>query len=135
MSFSLSPILLLACFGGLGAKAQDALIFQTTSSSLDLVGTTRPPPISAASSNNWVLVNNMRVRGGITPFVPAPPPTPEFLDCFGRCPTTPQYTPICGSNMQLYLNEQKFNCARFCGADIQIVRRGSCEGLFQMTRG
>ncbi|KAH8315757.1 hypothetical protein KR067_000892 [Drosophila pandora] len=135
MGYRLSPIFLLACFCGLGVQAQNALIFQTTSSSLDSIGTTVPPPAPAASSNNWVLVNNMRVRGGITPFVPAAPPTPEFLDCFGRCPTTPQYTPVCGSNMQLYLNEQKFNCARFCGADIQIVRRGSCEGLFQMTRG
>ncbi|KAH8297686.1 hypothetical protein KR054_005661 [Drosophila jambulina] len=123
-------VLLLACATHLGA-AQDALVFQTTPPA----PTSATPPTPSTSSSNWVLVNNVRVPGGLTPFVTAPPPTQQFLDCFGRCPTTPEYRPICGSNMQLYLNEQKFNCARFCGADIQIVRRGSCEGLFQMTRG
>ncbi|XP_016981896.1 uncharacterized protein LOC108046593 [Drosophila rhopaloa] len=126
-------ILILACLSQLAAT-QDPLIFQTSRNPLAGAGTTTPGPFSSASSN-LVLVNNVRIPGGLTPFAPAAPPTQEFLDCFGSCPTTPQYSPICGSNMQLYLNEQKFNCARFCGADIQIVRRGSCEGLFAMTRG
>lgn len=112
MSSHWLPVLLLACTRQLGA-AQEALIFQASTAPTPTVAS---PPIPSASSSNWVLVNNVRVPGGLTPFVTAPPPTQQFLDCFGRCPTTPEYRPICGSNMQLYLNEQKFNCARFCGA-------------------
>ncbi|BFG00089.1 uncharacterized protein DMAD_00165 [Drosophila madeirensis] len=122
-------IALLVCATSLGVGQ---LIFQTT--------TTQSPTKDTSGSvltpgAGWVLVNNVRISNAITPFVTQPPRTQQFVDCFGSCPTTPEYNPICGSNMQLYLNEQKFNCARFCGADIQIVRRGSCEGLFQMTRG
>ncbi|KAH8349837.1 hypothetical protein KR084_007825 [Drosophila pseudotakahashii] len=127
-------ILILACLSQLGA-AQEPLIFQTSSNPLDNAATTTLRPFFSVRSPNLVLVNNVRIPGAITPFVPAPAPTQEFLNCFGSCPTTSQYSPICGSNMQQYMNEQKFNCARFCGADIQIVRRGSCEGLFAMTRG
>ncbi|TDG45129.1 hypothetical protein AWZ03_008467 [Drosophila navojoa] len=94
---------------------------------------TRP---TVRSTGDFVLVNNSPVVGTMTPFsTNAAAPTQAFIDCFGRCPTTPEYNPICASNRQLYLNEQKFNCARFCGADIRIVRRGSCEGLFPMQRG
>ncbi|KAH8408390.1 hypothetical protein KR215_004755 [Drosophila sulfurigaster] len=94
------------------------------------------PPTTARSTGDFVLVNNLPVVGTMAPFVTAASaPTPQFLDCFGRCPTTPEYNPICGSDRQLYLNEQKFNCARFCGRDVQIVRRGSCQGLFPMQRG
>ncbi|XP_052847921.1 uncharacterized protein LOC128259535 [Drosophila gunungcola] len=126
-------VLILSCLSQLGAT-QDPLIFQKLGKPLASAETTTPGPFSFTTSN-LVLVNNVKIPGAITPFVPVPPPTQEFLNCFGSCPTTSQYNPICGSNMQLYLNEQKFNCARFCGADIQIVRRGSCEGLFAMTRG
>ncbi|XP_017057923.1 uncharacterized protein LOC108099109 [Drosophila ficusphila] len=127
------PILVLASLSQL-IWAQEPLIFSSSNNPLDIGGAPGARPLASASSN-LVLVNNVRIPGSITPFVPAPPPTQEFLNCFGSCPTTSQYNPICGSNMQLYMNEQKFNCARFCGADIQIVRRGSCEGLFTMTRG
>ncbi|XP_015033315.2 uncharacterized protein LOC26529100 [Drosophila willistoni] len=128
----LFPLLLLSLYIHL-SLGQDVLVFQTTTAnplqeSRQVTTTIRPIA-------NWVLVNNRRIPGTIAPFVTLPPPTQQFLDCFGSCPTTPEYNPICGSNMQLYLNEQKFNCARFCGADIQIVRRGSCEGLFPMMRG
>ncbi|XP_030385696.1 uncharacterized protein LOC115632608 [Scaptodrosophila lebanonensis] len=125
-------LLLVSLTSGL-VSAQDFLVFQTTpsTSTSDLsTQTTTARPISS-----WVLVNNEPVIGNIVPFATARPPTPQFLDCFGRCPTTSEYNPICASNMQMYLNEQKYNCARFCGADIRIVRRGSCEGLFPMQRG
>ncbi|XP_037825987.1 uncharacterized protein LOC119613981 [Lucilia sericata] len=72
----------------------------------------------------------------MVPFIAAATtPTPQFLDCFSRCPTTSEFNPICASNREQYGNEQKFNCARQCGADIEIVRRGSCEGLFPIARG
>ncbi|KAH8365488.1 hypothetical protein KR093_001274 [Drosophila rubida] len=109
---------------------QDFLIFAHT---------TDAPPTAATtvrSTGDYVLVNNMPVVGTMAPFVTAASaPSPQYLDCFGRCPTTSEYNPICGSDRQLYLNEQKFNCARSCGRDVQIVRRGSCQGLFPMQRG
>ncbi|KQS43011.1 uncharacterized protein LOC26526910 [Drosophila erecta] len=124
---------ILAGLTQLGA-GQEPLIFETSPNPWNIGAATTSIPLSPTSSN-FVLVNNVRIPGGLTPFVPAPAPTQEFLKCYGSCPTTSQYNPICGSNMQLYMNEEKFNCARICGADIQIVRRGSCEGLFAMTRG
>lgn len=116
MSRNLQTII-LTVFAGLIAgsslvSAQDFLVFATTTTSPN-VGTTTPAPRSVG---DWVLVNNRPFVGTMAPFVPAPAPDQQFLQCFGSCPTTPEYNPICGSDMQLYQNEQKFNCARFCGA-------------------
>ncbi|KAM7355515.1 uncharacterized protein ACRADG_001541 [Cochliomyia hominivorax] len=97
-----------------------------------LFATTTSSPIQ----NSVVFVNNQPAVPTMVPFIPAATtPTPQFLDCFSRCPTTSEFNPICASNREQYGNEQKFNCARQCGADIQIVRRGSCQGLFPMARG
>ncbi|EDW49897.1 GM14292 [Drosophila sechellia] len=117
MCINWHPIFILAGLSQLGA-AQEPLIFETSRNPWNNVASTTTIPISPTSTTNLVLVNNVRIPGGLTPFVPAPPPTQEFLNCFGNCPTTSQYNPICGSNMQLYMNEEKFNCARFCGAAI-----------------
>ncbi|KRK00658.1 LOW QUALITY PROTEIN: uncharacterized protein Dyak_GE28586 [Drosophila yakuba] len=133
MCIAWHTIFTLACLSQLCA-AQEPLIFATSLNPWNIApSTTSIPPFP--TSSNLVLVNNVRVPGGLTPFAPTPAPTQEFLNCYYNCPTTPQYNPICGSDRQLYMNEEKFNCARNCGADIQIVRRGSCEGLFAMTRG
>ncbi|ALC43921.1 CG34454, partial [Drosophila busckii] len=110
------------------------LIFSPSSRSPVSVPQPQSTPAPPAGGK-FVLVNNVPTLVTRAPFVAAPPPTQQFLDCFGRCPTTPEYNPVCASNMQTYLNQQKFDCARFCGADIQIVRRSSCEGLFPMQRG
>ncbi|KAL7733570.1 hypothetical protein ACLKA6_005037 [Drosophila palustris] len=113
---------------------QDFLIFATTTSSTPTLATATRP--TTGPTGDYVLINNRPVIATMAPFMAAASaPTPQFLDCYGRCPTTAEYNPICGSDRQLYRNEQKFNCARFCGADVQIVRRGSCEGLFPMQRG
>ncbi|KAH8302498.1 hypothetical protein KR044_007494, partial [Drosophila immigrans] len=155
MHNSLRILLLTACTVITSAQipGQDFLIFAHTDA---------PPQMAAEttvrSTGNFVLVNNMPIIGTMAPFVAAASaPSPQYLDCFGRCPTTAEYNPICGSDRQLYLNEQKFNCARSCGkgklqldirivfntlydsiftfTDVQIVRRGSCQGLFPMQRG
>ncbi|KAL5290883.1 hypothetical protein ACFFRR_010337 [Megaselia abdita] len=62
-------------------------------------------------------------------------PPPGFFNCLQNCPTTPEYNPICGSNRVQYFNEQKFNCARRCGAQVNIARRGSCTGIVSRTLG
>lgn len=55
------------------------------------------------------------------PHLPVPPgvteaPSESFLRCFDACPTTSQYSPVCGSDQQSYHNMAKFDCAIACGA-------------------
>ncbi|XP_004533434.1 uncharacterized protein LOC101459186 isoform X2 [Ceratitis capitata] len=109
-----------------GGNRQSPTITSTT--------TTTTPPTSNGDAN-VVFINNQPIVATIPPFTAPTTATPQFLDCFGNCPTTSEYNPICASNQQQYQNPQKFDCARRCGADIQIVRRGACEGLFPMSRG
>lgn len=78
-----------------------------------LFATTTQAPVQ----NSIVFVNNQPAVPTMVPFIPAATtPTPQFLDCFSRCPTTSEFNPICASNREQYGNEQKFNCARQCGA-------------------
>lgn len=51
----------------------------------------------------------------VIPQAQASPP-PDYFECFRSCPTTNEYNPVCGSDRVQYFNEQKFNCARRCGA-------------------
>uniref|UniRef100_A0A034WLJ9 Kazal-like domain-containing protein n=1 Tax=Bactrocera dorsalis TaxID=27457 RepID=A0A034WLJ9_BACDO len=100
--------------------------------------TPSPPNGQQANANaapNVVFINNQPIVATIAPFTAPTTASPQFLNCFGSCPTTSEYNPVCASNQQQYQNPQKFDCARQCGADIQIVRRGACQGLFPMQRG
>lgn len=42
-------------------------------------------------------------------------PGPAFFRCFESCPTTSQYSPVCGSDAQNYHNDQKLRCTNECG--------------------
>lgn len=49
---------------------------------------------------------------------PAPVTTrsPAFRQCLSNmCPTTNEYNPVCGTDNVNYDNQQKLNCANFCG--------------------
>uniref|UniRef100_A0A1I8ND39 Uncharacterized protein n=1 Tax=Musca domestica TaxID=7370 RepID=A0A1I8ND39_MUSDO len=108
------------------------LIFSNSESSNSVESFTDAPNTGGTYP---VFVNNVPVYPTLPPFLPrATTPSPEFLACIQRCPTTSEYNPICASNRQMYGNEQKFNCARRCGANIQIVRRGSCADLTKPPR-
>lgn len=75
--------------------------------------TTAAPTTSA----RVVIVNNQPTVPTMVPFMErATTPTPQFLDCFSRCPTTSEFNPVCASNREQYGNEQKFICAQRCGA-------------------
>ncbi|XP_059613421.1 uncharacterized protein LOC132259707 [Phlebotomus argentipes] len=53
-------------------------------------------------------------------------PTEEFSRCFDACPSTAQYNPVCGSDMQSYHNMARFDCAVSCGANIRVLFAGTC---------
>ncbi|EDV38940.1 uncharacterized protein Dana_GF24746 [Drosophila ananassae] len=53
-------------------------------------------------------------------------PSPRYLACLQTCPATSEYNPICGSDNIVYYNENKFNCAVFCGQNVQRLRNGIC---------
>ncbi|XP_073843977.1 uncharacterized protein [Musca autumnalis] len=109
------------------------LIFSNSESPNSVESLTERPNVSGIYP---VFVNNVPVYPTLTPFLPqTTTPSPQFLECIQRCPTTSEYNPVCANNRQMYGNAQKFNCARRCGANIEIVRRGTCMDLLrsQMT--
>ncbi|KAG5668866.1 hypothetical protein PVAND_016786 [Polypedilum vanderplanki] len=57
--------------------------------------------------------------------------TNRIQDCVDSCiMTTPgQYDPVCGSDEQDYHNEQRLDCARDCGVEVTLLRRGTCVSL------
>lgn len=75
-----------------------------------------------------------RGRGNPPTSVAPPQPTgtttprPQFTRCFMNCPVTPQYNPVCGTDSVTYSNEGRLNCARNCGANVQVASVGSCSG-------
>ncbi|KAH8380230.1 hypothetical protein KR009_009584 [Drosophila setifemur] len=76
------------------------------------------------SAPNWVWVDQQQpqqqsVRGSDTTTTTIKPqptnPSPQYLDCLGKCPTTSEYNPVCGSDNINYQNNNKFECAVRCG--------------------
>lgn len=101
--------------------AGQELVF-SNSESTNNVGSSSTTQRPNSSPSAPVFVNNVPVIATLVPFMPtATTASPSFLACFERCPTTSEYNPICANNRQLYGNEQKFNCARLCGAGKLIV--------------
>lgn len=41
--------------------------------------------------------------------------SPQFRDCLTRCPITPEYNPVCGTDRITYDNTARLQCARRCG--------------------
>lgn len=101
--------------------AGQELVF-SNSESTNNVGSSSTTQRPNSNPSAPVFVNNVPVIATLVPFMPtATTASPSFLACFERCPTTSEYNPICANNRQLYANEQKFNCARLCGAGKLIV--------------
>ncbi|KAJ3666067.1 hypothetical protein Zmor_001522 [Zophobas morio] len=64
--------------------------------------------------------------GGVTTTTTA---SPQYTTCIRRCPVTPQYNPICGTNRITYNNESHLRCAQQCGLSVQRAFGGSCQAL------
>ncbi|CAG9787863.1 unnamed protein product [Diatraea saccharalis] len=63
-----------------------------------------------------------------TTVIPSSTPSLEVIrTCMLNCPTTSEYNPICGSNGVTYDNPSRFECAKMCGLNIQMLRRSRCE--------
>ncbi|XP_055854200.1 protease inhibitor 2-like [Episyrphus balteatus] len=50
----------------------------------------------------------------------------SYEQCLSRCPTTFEYSPICGSDNVSYSNRGSLNCANKCGKSVTMLRQGSC---------
>lgn len=57
-------------------------------------------------------------------------PGPAFFRCFESCPTTSQYSPVCGSDAQNYHNDQKLRCTNECGRRVS----NNWTGLLQTNK-
>ncbi|RZB77481.1 uncharacterized protein BDFB_005644, partial [Asbolus verrucosus] len=54
-------------------------------------------------------------------------PSPQFSACVRRCPVTPEYNPVCGTDRITYQNEGRLRCARRCGQNVEKAFGGSCS--------
>ncbi|CAK1555407.1 unnamed protein product [Leptosia nina] len=49
--------------------------------------------------------------------------------CMNRCPVTPEYLPVCGTDNITYNNIGKLYCAQNCGVQVQLKRRAPCPTM------
>ncbi|KOX79725.1 hypothetical protein WN51_11335 [Melipona quadrifasciata] len=50
----------------------------------------------------------------------------QYDQCVTRCPTTPEYNPVCGSDNVEYDNPGRLSCASACGKDVTLKYVGRC---------
>ncbi|XP_049872663.1 uncharacterized protein LOC126371422 [Pectinophora gossypiella] len=46
--------------------------------------------------------------------------------CIRACPVTPEYNPVCGTNLVQYSNPGRLVCARSCGVNVTLLRASRC---------
>ncbi|KAF3429747.1 hypothetical protein E2986_04974 [Frieseomelitta varia] len=56
----------------------------------------------------------------------AAPNDSQYNQCVTRCPATPEYNPVCGSDNVEYDNPGRLNCASACGRDVTLKYVGRC---------
>ncbi|XP_037816916.1 uncharacterized protein DDB_G0286591 [Lucilia sericata] len=84
------------------------------------------------SNNNLNNNNNNNNGNSVTTPAPAGTPTtasPQFLACMQSCPSTMEYNPVCGSDMENYHNNGRLGCAQRCGKNVAALRMGTCNPL------
>ncbi|KAI8120264.1 DIS3-like exonuclease 2 [Lucilia cuprina] len=76
------------------------------------------------------------IGGGNNIFFPSNPnnnfnnnASPQFLACMQSCPSTMEYNPVCGSDMENYHNNGRLGCAQRCGKNVAALRMGTCNPL------
>ncbi|CAF4951259.1 unnamed protein product [Pieris macdunnoughi] len=50
----------------------------------------------------------------------------NLQSCIKKCPTTPEYLPVCGTDNVTYNNIGRLYCAQNCGARVQLKRSAPC---------
>ncbi|KAJ2950032.1 hypothetical protein O0L34_g11370 [Tuta absoluta] len=60
---------------------------------------------------------------------PSSTDSPAKRQCVQDCQTTSEYNPVCGSDNITYINPGKFVCARNCGINVFVQRRGRCGNI------
>lgn len=81
-------------------------------------GDSQRPPFVNQDSNSNVGTNPSAAQTAQTGGALRPPPVSSqkiisLVPC--SCPFTPEYSPVCGSDNQTYLNPAVLNCYRTCG--------------------
>ncbi|XP_026319218.1 ovoinhibitor-like [Hyposmocoma kahamanoa] len=62
-----------------------------------------------------------------SPTSQSPDTVQSIQNCIHKCPTlTPEYNPVCGTDGVTYKNPSKMQCARSCGVNVVLARRGRC---------
>lgn len=93
------------------------------------------PQQGQISPNNNIAPTTQRVIDLVqTSPTPAPRTTirpPQVQRCTEDCipQTANPYNPVCGSDGTNYHNQERLECYRRCGVDVQLVRQGNCGGM------
>ncbi|XP_049867875.1 uncharacterized protein LOC126368050 [Pectinophora gossypiella] len=83
------------------------------------------PPGNIAILGNPVVVPPSTTEAGLI-FYPSSTESAAKKQCVQDCQTTTEYNPVCGSDNVTYINPGKFVCARNCGVDVFVMRKGKC---------
>ncbi|XP_063826615.1 uncharacterized protein LOC135076088 [Ostrinia nubilalis] len=75
---------------------------------------------------NLVRRGRCPTNDGSTVSPPTPRPDRDVQACMRSCPVTSEYNPVCGSNGLEYSNPGRLNCAKMCGVNVELLRRGRC---------
>ncbi|CAB3254583.1 unnamed protein product [Arctia plantaginis] len=88
------------------------------------------PPLGG-NSNVVVTTGSVNfVSSSTTPSAPRFRRTTHLSDlqkCMKLCPVTTAYYPICGTDLVTYINNDRIECARRCGLEVQILCEQPCH--------
>uniref|UniRef100_A0A2A4K104 Kazal-like domain-containing protein n=1 Tax=Heliothis virescens TaxID=7102 RepID=A0A2A4K104_HELVI len=94
------------------------------------------PPNQKLSTNNPNNNDTAAILGKPVIVPPTTSPGQDVLDnstavatqkkCVQDCPSTSEYDPICGTNNVTYMNPGRFDCAKKCGLNVSLYKRGRC---------
>ncbi|KAL0124933.1 hypothetical protein PUN28_006654 [Cardiocondyla obscurior] len=62
-----------------------------------------------------------------TTIASVPLPDDLYNACLQKCPTTPEYNPVCGTDRIDYTNPGGLGCAQRCGKDVTLNYYGRCS--------
>ncbi|XP_059049971.1 uncharacterized protein LOC131844980 [Achroia grisella] len=83
----------------------------------------------------WQDANQNGGQGGQNQQQTQPPTSPSnnnsgtsgtVQTCINSCPVTPEYNPVCGTDLVTYPNPGRLACAQACGVNVSQLRTSPC---------